>query len=112
MKTPYQVLGVANDADDAEIKQAYLRQVKINPPDHHPEAFQRLNRAYEAIKDHKSRLNYELFSFPEADFDALLDQALKTADNLAISPQQFQRLLDAGLDDAKLLDTLSRHAKS
>ncbi|WP_305908014.1 DnaJ domain-containing protein [Methylomarinum sp. Ch1-1] len=112
MKTPYQILAVSADADDAQIKQAYLHQVKNYPPDRDPENFRRIKQAYEAIKDHHSRLRYELFSLPEADFDALLDQALETAADIRIDPEKLRKLLDAGLDDASLLNTLTDNDQS
>jgi hypothetical protein len=40
MSTAYEVLNVATTANDAEIKQAYLRLVKDNPPDRNQEKFQ------------------------------------------------------------------------
>ncbi|MCK5189319.1 MAG: DnaJ domain-containing protein, partial [Methylococcales bacterium] len=44
MKTPYEILDVAVEASDAEIKQSYLRQVKNNPPDHEQEKFQLIHK--------------------------------------------------------------------
>lgn len=59
---PYLVLRVSPDADDRQIRQAYLDGVRAHPPDTHPEQFQALNAAYEKIKDETSRLNYRLFN--------------------------------------------------
>lgn len=98
MQTPYEILGVAAEASDAEIKQAYLHKVKDNPPDRDQARFQAIHKAYEAIKDRKSRLNYDLFHVPEADFDALLDQALDTVPGLQLSAEQFIKLLNVSLD--------------
>jgi DnaJ-class molecular chaperone len=58
---PYFVLGVANDADDATIRRAYLEAVKRWPPDLVPEKFQQINAAYEHIKDAASRHRHVLF---------------------------------------------------
>ena len=55
MQTPYEILGVVVDANDADIKQAYLQQVKNNPPDRDQEKFQLIHDAYTSIKDHKNR---------------------------------------------------------
>jgi hypothetical protein len=41
-------LNVATTANDAEIKQAYLRLVKDNPPDRNQEKFQLIHDAYSA----------------------------------------------------------------
>ncbi|MES3517946.1 MAG: ferredoxin Fer [Natronomonas sp.] len=52
MESPFDVLGVDPDADEATIKRAYKRRVKEAHPDHggSAEAFQRVRSAYEAIK--------------------------------------------------------------
>ncbi|MBT4146331.1 MAG: J domain-containing protein, partial [Gammaproteobacteria bacterium] len=51
MQTPYEILGVETDARDDEIKQAYLQQVKNNPPDRNQQQFQIIHGAYSSIKD-------------------------------------------------------------
>jgi len=49
--SPFEVLGVDPDADDAEIERAYRERVKDAHPDHggSQREFQRVRRAYEAI---------------------------------------------------------------
>ena len=59
---PYLVLGLDAGAEDATIRQAYLRAVKASPPDLHPERFKAISAAYEKIKDEPSRLRYYLFN--------------------------------------------------
>lgn len=59
--TPYMILGVSPQADDATIRRAYLELVKKNPPDHNPAKFSRVNAAFELIKDQKSRIAFDLF---------------------------------------------------
>ena len=112
MKTPYEILDVAADAGDAEIKQAYLRKVKDSPPDRDQERFQLIHNAYTSIKDHKSRLKYSLFLLPAADFDQLLDLALATAGSVRLQPEQFIKLLHAGMDDKTGLNALAPTKKS
>ena len=53
---PYQRLGVAADADDRTIRQAYLAAVKLCSPESDPLGFQQISSAYESIKDEESRL--------------------------------------------------------
>lgn len=75
MKNPYDILEVAETADDARIKKAYLGMVRRYPPERCPEDFQRIYRAYEQIKTEEDRLAYRLFHcvVPEpADIAALL----------------------------------------
>ena len=58
---PYVVLGLLPDATDEQIRRAYLEAVKEATPDTHPQRFQEVSGAYEAIKDEASRLRYYLF---------------------------------------------------
>ena len=103
MKTPYEILEVSEQASDNEIKQAYLQKVKLNPPDRDHEKFQQIHSAYETIKNETSREKYALFNYPEADFDALLDQAFSTAQPLSMSADHFNKLLQASIDDKAFL---------
>lgn len=58
---PYLVLGVAPDADDKTIRQAYLAAVKEASPETDPVRFKAVSRAYEKIKDEQSRNGHALF---------------------------------------------------
>ncbi len=100
MNTPYDILEVPGDANDAEIKQAYLRQVKKHPPDHEPEQFRLIHDAYLSIKDKKARLAYKLFTLPSADFDDWVGRALHTDRPSKITTEQFRALLRASIDEA------------
>jgi len=104
MNTAYEILDVATTANDVEIKQAYLRQVKNNPPDRDQEKFQLIHGAYSAIKDHKSRVNHALFMLPNANFDVLIEQILQTEQPANLSAEYFNQLLSASIDDATLLN--------
>lgn len=112
MKTPYEILEVAEQATDSEIKQAYLQKVKQYPPDHHHELFQQIHSAYEIIKDQTSREKYALFNYPESDFNALLDQAFSTQEPAIMNAELFDRLLRVGIDDKTYLTTLPSKAKT
>ena len=60
MSDPFTVLGVADDADNAEIRRRYLALVRAFPPDRAPERFQELRSAYEALGDERKRLETKL----------------------------------------------------
>lgn len=45
---PFALLGVDRDASERDLKRAYVRLIKIYRPDRDPEAFQRIQAAYEA----------------------------------------------------------------
>jgi len=102
MKTAYQVLEVPAGADDSQIRQAYLQKVRDNPPDVDQEKFQAIQAAYEAIKDYKCRISYELFHEQSVAFDALLERALSTEQPRQIDHEQFIDLLRMGCDEIKL----------
>ena len=111
MMTPYQILDVAEDAGDADIKQAYLCNVKANPPDRDQQQFRLIHDAYSSIKDHKSRVSYALFTLPAVDFDLLIDKALHTEKNKHLTPDLFKQLLIASVDESSLLKALSKVEK-
>ncbi len=48
---PFQVLGVAQDATESEIRTRYLDLVKKFPPDRDPDQFRKIQAAYEAARD-------------------------------------------------------------
>ncbi len=58
---PYLILGVPPKATDADIRRAYLDGIRRFPPEHAPEQFQAISRAYEQIRDETSRLKHLLF---------------------------------------------------
>lgn len=75
MNSPYQILGVSEQATDADIKQAYLQAVKDHPPEREPQRFRQIQEAFDLIKDEDSRLRYALFHVPNIEFETLLDRA-------------------------------------
>ncbi len=107
MDSAYKILDVAMTADDAEIKLAYLRLVKDNPPDRDQQKFQAIHAAYSAIKDHKSRVTYALFTLPDMSADTLIDRALATEKNIPINTDLLTQLLSASVDDATLLKAIT-----
>jgi len=78
--TPFEVLSVPEDADDAAIKQAYLAKIRIYTPEHAPVQFQRVRDAYESIQTARKRLEYELFSSQSVDKAALRGHLLNQTD--------------------------------
>jgi curved DNA-binding protein CbpA len=59
---PYDILGLAPDADDIAVRKAYLEAVKRFPPEQCPDQFSAVNEAYQTIKDEDSRLRHILFN--------------------------------------------------
>ena len=66
-KNPYEVLGVARDASDADIKKAYHKLVMKYHPDKNPgdksaeEKFKEINNAFDVLKDPQKRAAYDRF---------------------------------------------------
>jgi curved DNA-binding protein CbpA len=79
MRDPFTVLGVTDDADDAEIRQHYLALVREFPPDRAPERFQELRAAYDALSDERKRLETKLLHTNEAALTRLRMGALRAA---------------------------------
>ena len=69
-----EVLGVAQDSGEEEIRAAYLRKVKEYPPDRSPEEFERIRDAYDCLRDPRRRMRDALLSVdPVAPFASLFD---------------------------------------
>ena len=112
MKTPYEILEVTEQASDSEIKQAYLQMVKLNPPDRDQETFQQLHSAYETIKNITNREKYALFTYPEVNFDTLLNQAFASDQPVSMNAEHFENLLRASVDGKALLNTQPGKSKA
>ena len=79
MRDPFTVLGVAEDAGDAEIRRRYLALVRDFPPDRAPDRFREYRAAYEAVSDERKRLETKLLRTNEAALSRLRMAALQTA---------------------------------
>src|SRR5437016_11390566 len=71
---PRQVLGVGTEANDEDIRAAYLRKVKEFPPDRSPREFEQVRDAYEKLRDPRQRTRTMLLSVdPKQPLVALLE---------------------------------------
>ena len=61
MANPYKVLEVGPEAGDEEIRAKYHALLRRFPPEREPDAFGRIQKAYEAVRDVRSRLRFLLF---------------------------------------------------
>ena len=72
-RDPYEVLGVARDADDGDVKKAFRRLARELHPDvnrHDPEAeekFKEAAEAYEILSDAERRATYDRYGFEGLD---------------------------------------------
>ena len=60
------ILNVGIDADEAEVRAAYIEQIKAHPPDADPEAFERIRDAYELMSDPQLRMQHRMFAVDPA----------------------------------------------
>ena len=75
MTDPYQVLGLAPDADDETIRRRYLELVKQYPPEQQPQKFAAVRAAYESLRDLDTRLRHRLFEAGRNEsVDALIEE--------------------------------------
>ncbi|MHB1034978.1 MAG: J domain-containing protein [Pirellulales bacterium] len=65
MGDPYEILGVARDASEADIRHRYLELVRQFPPDRAAERFTEIHQAYERLRDPVMRMESTLFE-PES----------------------------------------------
>jgi len=56
-------LDISPGLSDEKIREAYIHLIKKHPPEKDPEGFQKINNAFEAIKDKRSRARTRIF-FP------------------------------------------------
>jgi curved DNA-binding protein CbpA len=58
-KSYYETLGIAKEAENAEIKRAYFGMVRKYQPDRFPEEFKEIRTAYETLIDPEKRSEYD-----------------------------------------------------
>ncbi len=61
MLTYYLALNLPLTASQSEIRRRYLDLVKAHPPSRDPDRFQQISKAYEGLKDRRSRIDSEIF---------------------------------------------------
>lgn len=101
MSDPFRVLEIPETADDAAVHQAYLRKVKLCPPDREPQRFQEIRTAFETLRTRRDRLRYRLFRTDPPAPVALLDRDSAARPNAARpDPEQLRQVLLRTLSDA------------
>lgn len=77
----YEILQVAEDASDDEIKRAYYRLVRKFRPAEHPEEFKKFQEAYETLGDARRRREYDQIRTHGEQVDRLVAQAYALMDD-------------------------------
>ncbi len=95
LNDPFVILGIPENADDAEIRAAYLAAVQACPPERDAERFSAVRGAYERIKTHKARLALELFDTALPTPVDILERAHPSGRPQRPSLASFQALLQS-----------------
>jgi curved DNA-binding protein CbpA len=91
-----EILGVALNARDEEIRAAYVQKVKEHPPDRSPEEFEKIRDAYETLRDPRRRMRDMLLAVdPEAPLTGLI--AEDATQRRFTSPQAWLDVLKPGM---------------
>lgn len=73
-RSPWSILGVSSEADDEQIRAAYLRKVKEHPPDRSAAEFEQIRDAYDQLKDpYRRAMHMILGATPDMPLESLLD---------------------------------------
>jgi curved DNA-binding protein CbpA len=73
--TPYEILGIKPEAEDAEIRARYLELIKQYTPEHSPQKFAAIRDAYEKLKDLETRVQQRLFGYDRhLSFDEIIEE--------------------------------------
>lgn len=70
---PYEVLGLERGAGAEELRRAYVRLVRIYPPETNPDEFKRVRAAYETLRSPLRRAELAVLAFDETAADIELD---------------------------------------
>lgn len=91
----YEVLGVANDATEQDIKRAYAIKLRQYPPEQHPEAFDRVRKAYEILGSADSRREYDTMSVHGEEVNRLMEagSALLDEERFEEAAMQYKKVL-------------------
>ena len=74
MRSATDILGVAANANNEEIRAAYLQKIREHPPETSPEEFERIRDAWETLRDPRRRAKSLLLSAdPAAPIASLLE---------------------------------------
>ena len=63
MLNHYLAMGLPPNATEEAIRRRYLELVRLYPPSRSPQRFQRINAAYDVLKDRRSRIHDRIYGY-------------------------------------------------
>ncbi|MDF9842486.1 MULTISPECIES: DnaJ domain-containing protein [unclassified Paenibacillus] len=92
----YKVLGVRVNATPRSIKQGYIAKVKEFPPEHHPEEFQHIRKAYDILRDPAKRAEYDFTRKYGDSLDTILSNAAEAfaTGNYPLAEELYHKALE------------------
>lgn len=78
MNDPFEVLGLPQHADEAQIRNRYLELVRQFSPERAPERFAEIRSAFDELRDPLRRLDRQMFSLASSDSLESLAAAVRT----------------------------------
>ena len=92
---PNDILGVAANAGEEEIRAAYLNKVKEFPPDRAPVEFERIRDAYDTLRDPRKRARALLLTGEPGEHNAPLESLIEGRKTRRIfaGPQLWREVL-------------------
>jgi curved DNA-binding protein CbpA len=64
---PFLVLDVPPEATDEQVRASYQKLLRRHPPEQHPERFQMIQEAYQALRTQRDRKGWWLFHMNESE---------------------------------------------
>ena len=87
MLAHYLTLGLSPSASAQEIRRRYLALIRAHPPSREPEHSRRIIAAYEALKDHRARVETAIFGLARyGDFELALDALVQACPQRRSAP--------------------------
>jgi curved DNA-binding protein CbpA len=116
IEAAYELLRVPRDADPQEVRQAYVRLVRRYPPEHFPEKFASLRRAYQQLNLEDDFLQ-EISSYVKEESAPLEIAGFLWGDRKNLRPEKSSSLSDLTMllratDTRQALDELLNKART
>ncbi|WP_414697779.1 DnaJ domain-containing protein [Peptacetobacter sp. AB845] len=61
MENYYEILEIRKNATNGEIKNSYIKLLRVYPPEKNQEKFSKIREAYEVLSNEKTKKEYDIF---------------------------------------------------